>query len=346
MTAPFERALLVANPIAGRGRGSSEARALASELEARGLTVQLFETRGPGEATELASWAATGAGARNAEPPADAELRAACAAAAELAPDVLLSIGGDGTLRELLDGSADRPLPTGMLPMGTANVLALDFRLPRKAAELAELVQAGTVRQLDLAEVHGCCADDVTGGGPVERRTSFLAVGLGLDAEIVRRVHAARSGSITKWSYLPHAARAVWAHRPLDLEVEVDGAPLLGPGGERPARIGALLLANVVNFGGIVKLDQTTRSDDGQWELYYWERARIPHLAGSFLRGLVGRFPGGWCRVQRAREVHVRSKGAPDAPVFYHVDGDPGGYLPLDLKVTERRQPILAPPIR
>jgi len=346
MTAPFERALLVANPIAGRGRGSDQARALAGELEARGLRVQLFETRGPGEATEVANWATSGSSVGHAEPPADAELRAACAAAAALAPDVLISIGGDGTLRELLDGSAGRPLPTGMLPMGTANVLALDFALPRKPSALAELVTAGTTRQLDLAEVHGACPDDMTGSGPIERRTSFLAVGLGLDAEIVRRVHAQRSGAITKWSYVPHAARAIFAHQPLDLEVEVDGAPLVGSDGKRPARIGALLIANVVNFGGIVKLDPETRSDDGRWELYYWEKARIPYLADSFVRGLFGRFPGGPCRVQRAREVRVRSKGAPSAPVFYHVDGDPGGYLPLDLRVTERRQPILAPPIR
>lgn len=346
----FSRVLLVANPIAGRGRGAECLATLGKELEARGCAVLAFATAAAGDATAVAS-AAIEAAAPLPESPLPKDplpedpphlsdaLRAACAEARAFAPDLILSIGGDGTLREVLDGVARAPLPVGMLPMGTANVLALDFRLPRTPAALADLVLRGTTRQLDLAEVTGTDAHT----GEAVTRTSFLAIGLGLDAEVVRRVDAARSGAITKWSYVPQAARAVFAHRELELNVEVrDGdawRPLTNERGDPLQRCAALLAANVVNFGGILKLDRATRSDDGLWELYFWERARIPHLAVSFLRGLVGRIVGAGCQLRRVREVRITSA----RPVFYHVDGDPGGYLPLTLRVTDRRQAILAP---
>ncbi|MDF1798256.1 MAG: diacylglycerol kinase family protein, partial [Planctomycetota bacterium] len=256
----FCRVLILANPIAGRGRGEERATALYAALLARDLDAQLFITGGSGEATLVARAAATGVITESSPPedppveppqhPIGPTLVEAQRDAAAFKPDLLISVGGDGTLRELLDGVAERPLPVGLLPMGTANVLALDFKLPRTPKALVDLVLAGTTRQLDLATVTGT---HQTTGKP-QTQTSFLAVGLGIDAEIVRRLDAARDGAITKWSYLPHAARAIVAHKELDLCVEVDGQPLTNASGAPIERVAALLLANVINFGGIVKL--------------------------------------------------------------------------------------------
>ena len=75
-----------------------------------------------------------------------AELAAAARAAGL---EGIVTIGGDGTLREVLEGlaSVDRSdLPVAMLPMGTANVLAVDFRLPDHVPGVLELVRAGRTR--------------------------------------------------------------------------------------------------------------------------------------------------------------------------------------------------------
>ena len=333
MTAPaFHRALIVANPIAGKGRGAASAAALQQALEARGLETSLHLTQGAGDAIAVSA-----AATRNALPQAaiGIALQAACDEARAFEPDVILSVGGDGTLREILDGMPTGALHVGLLPMGTANVLSLDFRLPKQPERVADLVVAGTTRQLDLASVTG--THPVT--GLPHTQTSFLAVGLGIDAEIVRRVHAERSGSITKWSYVPQAARAIWAHRPLRLTVTSQGRLLQRADGSPIGQVGTLMLANIINFGGIVRLDPTTQSDDGEWEAYFWEKARIPHLITSFARGLSGRLPGGFCQSRRVRQVEVTS----DEPIFYHVDGDPGGLTPMTFRVTDRRQRILAP---
>lgn len=292
---------MIANPIAGKGRGEAAARDLAAGLERLGTRVELRLTTGAGDAKR---WAA------------------------ERADDVDLaaSIGGDGTLREILDGltnSGGGDLPVATLPMGTANVLALDFRLPRHVPGLLEVIEAGHTRLLDLAEVRS--GDDAP-------MTSFLAIGIGLDANVVHRLDAARSGTITKLSYVPHVISEVRRYRPAVLHVSVDGEQLEGT-------FGQVIVSNMIHYGGFLKLDPATVSDDGRWELYLWRNASRRALAASTLRGTFGRIPGGACQRLHARQVSVSS----ESPVPYHVDGDPGGMTPLSLSLTGRRQAILAP---
>jgi len=317
MTAPpsssseLRRALLIANPIAGRGKGHAAAAELVARLRAEGVEVDFRETQGAGDARRWCE-----------------ELGQEGAAAAF---DVVVTVGGDGTLREALDGlgHADVHLPVATLPLGTANVLALDFKLSMKPAGVVQTVLGGQTRQLDLAAVTG--VDPAT--GDERHMTSFLAVGVGLDAQVVERLHAARTGGISKLSYVPHVIRAVSRYRPPALQLELDGVPF-----EEPC--GGILLANVINYGGFLKLDPATKSDDGQWELYLWHRGTRRELSMTALRGAVGRLPGGPCKRHLVKRLTVSC----DTPVPYHVDGDPGGRTPIRFEVTGRRQTILVPP--
>jgi diacylglycerol kinase family enzyme len=310
-TPPLRRALLVANPIAGRGRGHAAADELATRLRTAGLEVDFRETGGAGDAHRWCEELGQGAG----PPPFD----------------LVVTVGGDGTLREALDGlsEADVHLPVATLPLGTANVLALDFGLSMKPTGVVETILGGRTRNLDLAEVRG--VDPETGAA--RRMTSFLAVGVGLDAEVVERLHTARTGGISKLSYIPHVIRAVTRYRPPELKLELDGKPFDGP-------CGGILLANVINYGGFLKLDPATKSDDGLWELYLWRRGTRRELSMTALRGAVGHLPGGPCQRHLVRHVKVTCS----SPVPYHVDGDPGGRTPFEFEVTGRRQAILIPP--
>ena len=305
MSFPFQRALLIANPIAGAGRGEARARALEAALGEAGLGAELRLTSGAGDARRFAT-------ERSSE------------------IDVIVSIGGDGTLREILDGlqgsggaSAGATPPVATLPMGTANVLAIDFGLPKTIPGVVEMLRTGTTRDLDLARIGA-------GDGPMT--TSFLAIGAGLDAEVVHRLDSVRTGAISKLTYVPHVVRAVAGYTPPVLRVTIDGKPLDGTYGQ-------VLIANIINYGGFLKLDPATESDDGLWEVYLWKRGNRRELSRSAIRGATGHLPGGPCTMVRAKKVEITS----DAPSPYHVDGDAGGMTPLVFEVTGKRQAIVVP---
>src|SRR5688572_12857720 len=88
----FRRALVVANPIAGRGRARAAARELAIGLEQLGVASELYFTTARGDAR---LW-----------------LRARARD-----HDLVVAVGGDGTVSEVLDGLVDRSVPIAILPM-------------------------------------------------------------------------------------------------------------------------------------------------------------------------------------------------------------------------------------
>jgi diacylglycerol kinase family enzyme len=143
--------VLIVNPLAS---GVTEARVRSVEQELGGVaSVRTLLTERPGHGVELAA-GVTGV-------------------------DALVVFSGDGGFNEVLNGVPEG-VPLGFLPGGRTNVLPRALGLPRgpvaAARRLAEALEQGRQRRISLGRVNG-------------RRFGFSS-GLGLDAELVRRVDA------------------------------------------------------------------------------------------------------------------------------------------------------------
>jgi diacylglycerol kinase family enzyme len=89
--------------------------------------------------------------------------------------EAIYVFSGDGGFNEVLNG-INRSTPLGLVPGGGASVLPRALGLPREPVAAARRVRAGTPRRISVGRVNG-------------RRFGFSA-GIGLDAELVRRVDA------------------------------------------------------------------------------------------------------------------------------------------------------------
>lgn len=197
------RALVVANP---RASGSTArqrdvlVRALGSEVK-----VDLALTERRGHAQELARQAALDG------------------------LDVVVAFGGDGTVNEAVNGLlADGPHPDlpalGILPCGSANVLARSLRLPRDPVEAAgvllDAVREGRRRVIGL--------------GTADERYFTFCAGLGLDAEVVSAVERRRAtgAPVTPSLYVRTGVRqyflATDRRRPALTLDRPDGPPVAG----------------------------------------------------------------------------------------------------------------------
>jgi YegS/Rv2252/BmrU family lipid kinase len=290
--APFRRALVVANPIAGRGHGRKVGREVVEGLKRLGVPAELFltEKRGDGRAR-----------VRCLEPEAD----------------LVVSVGGDGTLREVFDGLVDPDVVVGAVPMGTANVLSLDLGLPRDVDGALEVMAGRKTVAIDLAQANG--------------HVSFLVTGVGLDGMTVREVERRRDGPITKWSYPSAILRALREYEQPRLRVELEGERVKG-------EYGLVLISNIVNYGGFLKLCPDRKLDDGRYEVFLFEDAAPRHLIATAVRGALTGLAG-HVRMELAREARVTS----DEPVPYQVDGDYRGETPLEFAVTDRQVRLLVP---
>ena len=80
--------------------------------------------------------------------PGPAMAREMALAAAADGFDVVLVCGGDGTINEVINGLAYSQVPLGILPGGTANILAHELRLPLNPVRAARLLAGWTPRRI------------------------------------------------------------------------------------------------------------------------------------------------------------------------------------------------------
>ncbi|MBP8640385.1 MAG: YegS/Rv2252/BmrU family lipid kinase [Oscillospiraceae bacterium] len=122
-----KKLMLILNPVAGNGSGVLAIGPAMEVLYKGGLVPTVFYTFGAGEATKLVLEHAKDF-------------------------DVVVCVGGDGTLSETVAGLAQlsSPPPLGYIPQGTANDVAASLDLPKNPVQAAKLIVRGRTIDLDV----------------------------------------------------------------------------------------------------------------------------------------------------------------------------------------------------
>jgi YegS/Rv2252/BmrU family lipid kinase len=285
------RVLVLANPVSGGGRARRAAPELARLLSAAGAAVEVVFTTKQGDARRLT-----------------AERRADDT-------DVIVAVGGDGTLNEVVNGLIDQRIAIAMLPMGTANVLACEFRLPKRPAPLAQAILAGSIREHRI--------------GRAGDRRFALFVGAGFDAAMVEEVERVRTGTLGKIRWVRPVLRVARTLPQHEITVELDDGTIRRD-------LSEAIVTRVRNFGGVFQLPRAVHDDRELLHVVcFRQRSRWRWLsaatAAAFLGGLRD---GKHCEVLRARSVRITAVG----PTPYQVDGDFGGRAPVEIELD--RQPL------
>ncbi|UCH74689.1 MAG: diacylglycerol kinase family lipid kinase [Rhodospirillales bacterium] len=184
MAVDAKRLLIIRNPAAGQRRGADYARALRV-FEAAGCALTVAETTARGDAVRIA---------READ---------------EDTFDIVVAAGGDGTINEVVNGLVGRKLPLGLIPLGTANVLAHEVDIGPDTARAAEVILAGRRQPIALANAggHYCC----------------LMASAGYDARAITRVRPRVKRLTGEGAYYLAGIEEMLAGTKRLLTVEVDG---------------------------------------------------------------------------------------------------------------------------
>ena len=229
--------------------------------------------------------------------------RAMTAEAVAAGVDLVIGAGGDGTIRIVADGLAGTGIPMGLIPAGTANLLARNLGVPLQEAAAVEVAVTGSPRTIDLIKI---TVDD--------REAEHFAViaGIGVDAMIMDEVDDDLKAKVGSAAYFLAAGKAL-GRLPIDLTVQIDG--------RRPIRRRAMLCAvgNVSDLQGNITLIPGARPDDGMLDVYIASPHRLRHWLQLGVR-LVTRRPKKDDQVDQwtGRTVTVTIDGSDN----YQLDGD------------------------
>jgi YegS/Rv2252/BmrU family lipid kinase len=233
----------------------------------------------------------------------------------------VVAVGGDGTVREVAEGLLGRSIPLAILPAGTENLVAKQLQIDASPVRLVGMLLNPEIREIDV--------------GLVGQRVFLVVVGVGFDAEVVRNLTQRRQGHITHLDYFLPVWRSFWSHRFPRLRVMADGRTVFD-------EEGLVFVGNMPHYGLGLRILKNAVADDGLLDICIFKcRSRLKLLSHAF-RATRGRhLTSNDVLYLRAREVRVSSY----APVPFEVDGDDGGDLPADIRLSSQKLQILVPPV-
>jgi diacylglycerol kinase (ATP) len=123
--------------------------------------------------------------------------------------DVVLAVGGDGTVRACAEALAGSEVALAVLPTGTANLFASALSLPRDAPSVLDAIMRGGTRRIDLGTCNGM-------------RFGVMA-GSGYDAAIMRAVDDGPKERFGTLAYVWAGMREARNQEPAAVRVEIDG---------------------------------------------------------------------------------------------------------------------------
>ena len=312
----MRKAALFYNPISGRRKKHrlKDVEAAASILRAAGIELEVAPTR-----------AAADAGA---------QVRMAIRDGF----DTIIACGGDGTVHDVLQGIVGRDAALGIIPLGTANAMAHDLRLPMDPAAAARALLSATAAKIAVGKIQYRDFNAIPSS-----RYFTVAAGVGVDAHLFYKLNRPIKDRAGMMAYYSKAINLWLTHRMRYFEVEFSSN-----GGEirREARLSEMLAVRINYFGGLLR-ELAPGASFGRNDLRLVlcrTGNRALYLAYVF-RGILGMSSGvPGIVLEHANEVACRPIAAEKPEnIYVEADGELLGRLPIKLSMVPDALTVLVP---
>lgn len=254
--------------------------------------------------------------------------------------DTIFACGGDGTINNIAQVLANTPVALGILPVGTANALAHDLKIPLRITAAAKAALEFEPRRIALGKITSLNLE-----GKTETRFFVVAAGIGVDAHLFYKLHSATKQRLGMSAYYAKAWH-MWFTYPMTRFRVAFSEP--GDSITKDADVTELLAVRIRNFGGIVReLAPGASLERNDMRLILCHTAhRLAYLA-YITRSLLGRawkIPG----IELAHAVqatceYAAGKTGIQPKIYVEADGELIGSLPAEISVVPDALTLLAP---
>jgi diacylglycerol kinase (ATP) len=270
---------LIVNPSSGRGNGRKVGQRLQGHLKDKGVSFTALETRAPGHATELANSAVT---------------------------ELVVAVGGDGTVNEVANGLIGTNRIMGVVPTGSGNDFIKSAGVPRSMEGAVQVLLTGSRRSIDVGVVRA---------GNSAERCFVNGVGIGFDAAVAVATRNFRHlrGTLL---YVAAVFQTLGKYDSPEMTVAIDGV-------SRSERTLLLAIGNGKCAGGGFFLTPDAMLDDGLLDVCHVRARPIRRILPMIPRVMLGKHHNvAGVTMCRGKEIDVTSKG----PFYVHADGEIVGW--------------------
>lgn len=261
----------IVNPVSGGKDKSSILAAIGKYMDLSRCRYDVRQTQGPGEAEELA--------------------RASKA-------DIVVAVGGDGTVSEVAKGLIGSRKALGIIPCGSGDGLALHLGISREPAKAVKVINDACIQKIDVAHIDG--------------QPFFVTAGVGLDAQVSWNFASSKKRGLA--TYIQTALESWIKEKPCRYTVECGEASWSG-------KAVFVTVGNANQWGNEAKITPGASLTDGLLDVTIvepFDALEIPDLAARLMT--VG-LADDRRKVHTFRGTSVHIHRASPGPA--HKDGDP-----------------------
>ena len=217
--------------------------------------------------------------------------------AVEKGTDIVVAVGGDGTVNEVARALIHTQTALGIIPCGSGNGLARHLQLPMDPEGAIQMINEACIKSLDY--------------GTMNNLPFFCTCGMGFDAFVSMKF--ANSGKRGLLSYIENTLRETLTYKPDTYTLTLDDQQI-------EQRAFVIACANASQYGNNAFIAPAATMSDGLMDITVLEpfsAIEAPQLALQLFNGTLT--TNSRVKTFKARKAHI--KRLSKAPV--HVDGDP-----------------------
>jgi YegS/Rv2252/BmrU family lipid kinase len=267
-----ELVLFIVNPISGTGKQQNFEQILDNTLNKEKFESTIVRTEYRGHATILSQQA-------------------------QSKYDMVVAVGGDGTVNEVAKGLVNSKCVMGIIPVGSGNGLARHLKLPMRLKESIEILNAGQTQRIDTATLNG---------------EYFVNVaGIGFDAHIAHKFAA-----LKKRGPIPYAKLATLEfqkYKASDYKVYIEGQPY-------HQKAFLISFANSAQFGNNAYISPHALINDGLLDICImseFPKVEAGQLAIKLFNKRLDKSK--YMKIIRGTQIKIVSQEA----IKGHIDGEP-----------------------
>lgn len=244
--------------------------------------------------------------------------------------DFIISVGGDGTINEVINGvlatDANKEVTIGILPCGTANDFCKSVRTPTSISEILRTAEADSFERLNIGRLQFQIAE-----GKQQTRHFINIADLGIGAEVVQRVNKSNKNRNPNLIFMSAIIRTFFTYKNLPVKIKADDWDWAG-------KANSLVIANGKYFGSGLCIAPNADPTSNQFEVVIIGDISIFDYLKNIRKLKAGKridHPAVFYKTTTSLEI--------SSPVHcgLEADGEFLGYTPVMVRLDNRKIRIL-----
>lgn len=233
--------------------------------------------------------------------------------------DLVIAVGGDGTLNAVANGLAGTETAMAIIPAGTVNLFAMQVAIPRHLAEACSVIAQGRIKTIDL--------------GLIKDKHFLCVAGIGFDAFVIKHMEWQLKMALGAAAYLVAAGFGFFTYPFRSIYARVDQQAQVKKGY-------MIFVGNAKYYGGKMVLLPKADLNDGLLDVCILKKRNFL----GFLRYLAGLRRG---RLEEYLDVdyfQCREIDIMNHSQYIQIDGEYFGRLAAKIKIAPNALKIIVPP--